>query len=127
MRIPPKFDYGLTYYLAGPMSGYKEYNYPAFEANVTALRNEGVRVESPHTIPWPAEELPDEELWQHMMRNALRMLLGCTGIILMRGWTESRGAILEYNVAVSLKMPAYFLDGKYVVPMHDPNREALIQ
>lgn len=122
MKLPKGFDYKRTYYLAGPMSGYEHFNYPAFERNQQDLLAEGVQVESPHTIPWPSEEQEGEELWQTMMRKALRLLLDCEGIILLRGWTESKGALVEYNIATSLKMPVYFLDGKYVVAMHDNER-----
>lgn len=118
MKLPSKFEFDRTYYLAGPMSGYAEHNYPAFDRAQTELRGTGVAVESPHTIPWPTESAEGEELWKAMMREALRMLLSCQGIILLGGWTESKGAMLEYSVAAGLKMPVYFLDGKYVIPMH---------
>lgn len=125
MRIPNEFDYSPVYYLAGPMSGYEEYNYPAFERTYQALLADGIKVESPHKIPWPEQTLDGDELWQTMMRKAITMLLGCTGIILMRGWIDSRGALTEYNIAVALNMPVYFLDGKFLVAMHDPDRKAV--
>lgn len=125
MRLPKTFDFGRTYYLAGPMTNYPEFNYPAFAYNMSELQADGVDVQSPHTITWPSEHIEGEELWQAMMRLALAMLLSCNGIILMRGWTDSRGALVEYNIAVALKMPVYFLDGKYLVAMHDPDKEPI--
>ena len=122
MKLPKGFDFERTYYLAGPMTGYEEFNYPAFERSQRELRGDGVNVESPHSIPWPEIPHDGEELWQTMMRQALRLLLACEGIILLRGWTESKGALVEYNIATALKMPVYFLDGKYVVAMHDNER-----
>lgn len=119
MKIPAVLDTDLTYYLAGPMSGYPEYNYPAFARAKAELEEAGVKVCSPHEIPWPEEELEGEELWQYMMRLAMRQLLDCRGIILMAGWVKSKGAVAEANVATALAMPAYFLDGKYLVPMHE--------
>jgi hypothetical protein len=122
MKLPKGFDFQREYYLAGPMTGYEHFNYPAFERNMHELEGEAVTIKSPHTIPWPEEPQEGEELWQTMMRKALAMLLTCNGIILMRGWTESKGALVEYNIATALRMPVYFLDGKYVVPMHDHER-----
>lgn len=38
------------------------------------------------------------------MRADLRMLLGCDGIYLLRGWMSSRGARLEHDVAAACGM-----------------------
>lgn len=123
MRITDRqFDYNKTYYLAGPMTGYEDFNYAAFGVKQAILQELGVLVKSPHTIPWPAHQPEGEELWQAMMRKALAMLLDCQGIILMQGWIRSKGALVEYNIAAALQMPAYLIDGKYLVPMHDPTR-----
>lgn len=121
-------DPSICYYLAGPMSGYPEYNYPLFESTQRELQSHGLTIESPHTNPWPEREagrraedrgFDGEELWQFMMRAALRQLLRCQGIILLKGWTESRGALVESNIAGALRMPMYFLDGEYLVSMND--------
>lgn len=123
IRISDKnFDFSRTYYLAGPMTNYPDFNYAAFGAMKLDLEEAAIKVKSPHTIPWPDHAPEGEELWQVMMRQALGMLLTCQGIILMRGWVQSKGALVEYNIAAQLKMPAYFMDGKYLIPMHDPSR-----
>lgn len=119
MKIPRGFDFGRTYYIAGPMSGYPEFNYPAFGNAKAELEAEAIKVVSPHTIPWPDQPIEGEELWQVMMREALQLLLGCNGMILLKGWAGSKGALLEHQIAASLKMPLYFLDNKYLVSMHD--------
>lgn len=123
MRLPKNFDKGITYYLAGPMSGYPDFNFPAFEAAQDELVQHGVRVDSPHTLDGQDSGLRGEELWKTMMRQALQMLLECDGIILLKGWTESRGALIEYNIAAGLKLPVYFLDGKYVIAMHNDSED----
>lgn len=119
MRLPKNFDADVTYYLAGPMSGYPDFNFPAFESAQSALAECGVSVESPHTLDGQESGLTGDALWKSMMRSALEMLLKCDGIILLKGWTDSRGALVEYNIAAALKMPVYFIDGKYVVAMHN--------
>lgn len=116
------FDFTKKYYLAGPMTGYPDFNYAAFGTVQTELQESGIYTRSPHTLEWPTVSTDGEELWQVMMRKAIAMLLECDGIILMRGWIQSKGALVEYNVAASLKMPAYFMDGKYLIPLHDPSR-----
>lgn len=90
-----------TYYLAGPMSGYPEFNYPAFTAAAESLREQGLTVISPH-------ELHDGDTSQHWtcyLRRDLRALLDCDEIVLLPGWEKSRGACLEVAVAEALMMP----------------------
>ena len=117
--VDGKFDYERTYYIAGPMTGYENYNYPAFDAALELCASAGIKAVSPHHAPWPANvaDFSEEELWGAMIRTTMRMLLDCNGIIFLNGWTESRGALLEANVAAQLKFPAYFLDGRFLVSM----------
>lgn len=122
MKFPRSFNKGLTYYIAGPMSGYDDFNYPAFEKMMLELQRDEVSVCSPHTIPWPEPRLEGDALWKHMMRHALHMLLECEGIILLPGWVDSKGAMLEHQIAAQLKLPSYFADGKYIVEMRDTSR-----
>ncbi len=109
MIIPDDFDKSIPYYLAGPMTGYPNYNYDAFERVSDRLLRYEVSVYSPHTNPWPEPPLEGEALWRYMMKSALQLLLECDGIILLTGWERSTGASFEYRVAKKLKMPAYSL------------------
>ncbi|QOC56010.1 nucleoside deoxyribosyltransferase [Gordonia phage Clown] len=59
------------HYLAGPMTGYPEFNYPAFTAAAENLRAQGLTVVSPH-------ELHDGDTgrsWEFYVRAGLRALL----------------------------------------------------
>lgn len=92
-----------TLYVAGPMSGLPEFNYPAFHAAEDALRGAGYRVLSPAiTIDPPAPE--DARPWDWYMRRALRSLTYADGIALLPGWQDSRGAALEVHVGTALGM-----------------------
>jgi hypothetical protein len=84
-------------YIAGPMSGLPEYNYPAFNAEASKLREKGFHVENPAEGP----ELPS---WAAYMRRALRQMLTCEAICLLPGWTESKGATVEWLLACVLGM-----------------------
>ena len=79
-------------YLAGPMTGYQDFNYPAFNAEAARLRALGFEVENP-------AETPDQPSWEAYMRIALRQMLTCDTVALLPGWINSRGANLERNVA----------------------------
>jgi hypothetical protein len=87
-------------YLAGPMSGLPDYNYPAFMAGARALRSAGFMVVN------PAENgLPQSAPWAAHMRRDLHAMLDCQGLALLPGYEKSRGASLEVYVANELQMP----------------------
>jgi len=81
-------------YLAGPMTGLPNYNYPAFHAAAKVLRDLGHQVLNPAENPAPACGT-----WQGYMRMALAQLVQCDCIVLLPGWAESRGARIERKLA----------------------------
>lgn len=87
----------LRLYIAGPMTGYDEYNYPAFDAAEEDLRAAGY-------LPFnPAKSGGSSDLtWPDNMRLALRMMLGCEAVALLPEWERSRGASIEMRLAVDL-------------------------
>lgn len=86
-------------YIAGPMTGLPDLNYPAFHAEAARLRAIGFRVEN------PAENQQQCD-WQSYMRVAIAQLVKCDAIALLPGWQSSRGALIENGLAVSLGIPA---------------------
>lgn len=92
------------YYVAGPMTGLPELNFPAFHAAAAKLRAIG------HEVVNPAEVNPDPGMkWEDAMRADLPQLCRCDAIAMLPGWQLSRGARLEFDIAVALSMPVHFL------------------
>lgn len=90
----------MTAYLAGPMSGLPDFNYPTFTTVAAELRTAGVDVVNP-------AELFDGDTGRdraHYIREGIRALLGCDHIILLPGWRDSPGALTELAVAHELGM-----------------------
>lgn len=94
-----------TLYVAGPMSGYPGYNYPAFDEAARRLRLAGFSVLNPAEID--ADDYPraGEPPWDWYMRKALDMVLDADAIAVLPGWECSRGARLEVDVAHALQVP----------------------
>jgi len=90
----------MTVYIAGPMSGLPDFNYPAFNAKAAELRDQGYEVRNPAESDGGSSGKP----WEFYMRHALLMLLECDEIHFLPGWSESRGASVENFVARVLKM-----------------------
>lgn len=84
-------------YIAGPMSGLPDFNYPAFHTEAARLRALGFHVESP-------AENPKQESWEAYMKQSIRQMLTCDAVFLMTGWEASRGAGIEYRLAVTVGM-----------------------
>jgi len=91
-------------YLSGPMTGYDEFNYPAFHAFAEALRNRGHEVISPAEQDAASGIEPGMAEWHEFVRWDLKVMLDCEAIVLMDGWHKSRGARLEHHVADALEM-----------------------
>ena len=92
-----------TLYIAGPMSGLPEFNYPAFNAAADELRAVGYDVLNPVDAE-KHNTTGQPQAWDWYMRHALRMVLDADGLALLPGWRNSRGARLEVRVADSLLM-----------------------
>ncbi len=82
-------------YLAGPMRGYAEYNFPAFWEAESALAARGYKVISPARMDI---EKPTEDT-NLIIRRDLNAVLKCEYIALMLGWQRSVGASAEAHVA----------------------------
>lgn len=91
-------------YIAGPMTGYPELNYPAFFAAAEKLRAMGFEVVS------PAELNPITESYLPAMKTDIRALIDCDHILLLRGWHASKGATLERHIAQVLGIQEIALD-----------------
>lgn len=90
-------------YLAGPMTGLPEYNYPAFNAEAARLRAMGYHVENP-------AENPEQSSWEDYLRQAIRQMLTCDMVALLPGWEGSRGAGFERSVALQVGMALVMAD-----------------
>ncbi len=90
----------MTAYIAGPMTGIPEFNYPAFNAAAAQIRSYGVEVHNPAENDGGSAGKP----WDFYMRLALRQLIECDEIVLLPGWRASKGARLEWTVANALGM-----------------------
>ena len=89
----------MRIYIAGPMSGHKDLNFPAFHAAADRLRANG------HDVVSPAELNPDPGMeWHQAMRVDIAALVTCEAIHLLHGWQKSRDATLEQHIAERLGM-----------------------
>ena len=96
-------DVSQRLYLAGPMSGIPQHNYPLFNRVAKMLREQG------HEVFNPAENQDDgaRRSRAYYMRLDIPALLACDALVALPDWEGSRGANLEMWIAIDLEMPVY--------------------
>lgn len=84
-------------YIAGPMTGYSDYNKPAFFGASLSLMDMGYVVLNPATLPEGLEQ-------SEYMDICLAMVRAADAIYLLEGYENSKGALAELAYAEKLEM-----------------------
>jgi hypothetical protein len=100
---------GLIIYIAGPVTGLPDFNYPAFHRAADALLDQGYVVLNPVDTE-QHNDTGKPQRWDWYMRHALRMVLEAQALALLPRWEQSKGATLEVQVATALDLPIKPLD-----------------
>lgn len=85
----------MRIFLCGPMTGYENFNYPAFNAEAARLRA------LHYTVLNPAENGVCAT-WRDYMCKSIAQLIVCDTIAFLPGWSASRGARIEHALATDL-------------------------
>lgn len=93
-------------YIAGPMTGLPDLNFPAFNAAADALRTQGWHVENP-----AAHGVIDGAQWEDYLAYDITRLGTCGAIYLLPGWEKSKGATLEAHIAKMLGLQVLLAPG----------------
>lgn len=107
-------------YLAGPMTGVVDHNFPAFHAAAGRLRDAGYEVVNPAENFGGQTHLPRSSY----MRTDLAMLLQCDAVVMLSGWEKSQGAKLEYLLAQELGLPV--LDADTLRPLRSTPAQVVV-
>lgn len=100
-----KHDGPLRVYIAGPMTGLPALNFPSFKRNADRLRMAGFRVSSPHEL-----HIPQDMPWADCMCHAIKMMMDCEIIFMLNGWSSSKGANIEFELAKQLGFGVIYED-----------------
>ena len=106
----------MKIYISGPITGYTNGNRTAFEMAEKSIRQEGNESVNPHDVCAELVASPEwltmteNEQWNACMKLNIPALLQCDEICMLPAWTDSRGAMLEHEIAwrVGIK-PTHFL------------------
>lgn len=118
---------GARCYLAGPMRGYPEFNFPAFFAAAKNLREAGYKVWNPaendvHQDGFdPAKDAAQP--MRHYMKRDLPAVLDADFVAVLHGWEKSQGAMCEVTVARACGIPV--LKATTLEPVEESVRSAV--
>jgi hypothetical protein len=117
----------MRIYLAGPMRGLKEFNFPEFHTYASKLRSEGHEVFSPaerdterlgvdmseHNLTGDEEEasrVHGFNLREALAEDMMYICRKAEAVALLPGWENSRGARAEKAAAEALGLRLIFLE-----------------
>lgn len=125
----------VTYYLAGPMSGIPQFNFPKFDRIANELRSAGYTIKSPAEMDdeetrtaalaspdgAAGSASPHGQTWGDFLARDIKLVADeVQGVIAMDGWEKSRGARLEVFVARLCGKSLYVYEGDgRIRPMGD--------
>lgn len=92
-----------TVYILGPMTGYPDFNRPAFKAMTDQLRARGFEVISPDELDDTAPAKGEQ--WADYLARDLQFVAKAHMGVALAGWRESRGATLEATILNTLGRP----------------------
>lgn len=117
----------MRLYIAGPMTGIPQFNFPAFDAMAARLRSANYTPVSPAELDSPSDRAaalasPDgsmlsygkgsKKTWGDFLARDVKLITdgGIEGVVVLKGWQASRGARLETFVANGIHgLPVYTL------------------
>lgn len=92
-------------YIAGPMTGLPDYNFPAFHAAAAAWRAKGWDVLN------PAEAFDGDQTkeYKDYVAHDMTLLRSCHAIAMLPGWDgpNARGSVWERAIALLFGLPVY--------------------
>lgn len=115
----------MKVYIAGPMSGHEDWNFPAFfeaeeqlkeigHETLNPAANDGASLET--AIQNAISARDNGATWASYMRRDLHSLVLSDSLCLLPGWQRSKGASLEVQVAQALGIPLYILRDRKLEP-----------
>lgn len=115
----------MKIYIAGPMSGHEDWNFPAFFEAEEKLKELGYETLNPATNDGASLEVAIQNAisardsgatWSSYMRRDLSNLCLSDAVCVLPNWKSSKGASLEVQVAQALGIPIYILKDGVLTP-----------
>ena len=108
----------MKIYLAGPMTGIEDFNFPAFDRAAEILSAAGYEVFNPAQMDRdvgfdPQSATVSNEFLRDALRRDLSAICECDAIAMLPGWEQSGGARVEWMLSCHIGLKVIYLpDGE---------------
>lgn len=93
----------MKVYLSGKITG------TDLEVTREKFKNKEIElIKKEHEVVNPFDLEPDGAEWSDYMKTDIRAMLNCDAVFFFRDFISSRGAMVEFNLAVTLNIIVYF-------------------
>lgn len=97
----------MRLYIAGPMTGIRDWNFPAFDSAAEYLRGCGYSVINPADLDrttgfHESQRAVTGDFMRRAMQRDLSAICECDGVAVLENWQASLGAGIEVALAVRL-------------------------
>lgn len=104
----------MKIYIAGPMTGLPDFNFPAFDEAASLLEEQGHIVLNPAQMDRdvgfdPSSASVSKEFLRDALRRDLSAICEADGIAMLAGWERSGGARIEWMLACHLGLEVMYL------------------
>ena len=97
-------------FISGPMTGLPDFNFPRFNLVAKQLEDAGIDCVNPVDVCKKYKKetvLSNPAKFQEMINEQQRLERECDAILLLDGWSKSKGVRLELKTALELGMKIY--------------------
>ena len=98
----------MKIYISGPITGMDNKNWEAFYSMEDSLKSIGYEVVNPLVVSSKLESMIIYPSWIQYMIVDIRALLDCDAIYHLKGWEESKGAMIEARIAMRIGLKLFF-------------------
>lgn len=111
----------MKIYIAGPMQGYPDFNFPAFDRVASALKQQGHVVFNPadkdrekhgsafgQGTDGQLDQVPEFNLRKALEDDLCWICRHADVVFMLKGWERSFGARTEHALAVALKLEIWY-------------------
>lgn len=136
-------DTSKLYYIAGPMTGYPQFNFPRFKEINDLFTAHGLRTLNPADMDIRGvkeaamaspDGQPDEngmlggQTWGDLLARDIKIVADVVdGVIAIDKWMASRGARLEIVVAIQCQKPLFWYRDGHLSPLQPSEALDLIR
>lgn len=124
LRDLTKENKNCSIYIAGPMTGLPDHNYPKFHSMERLLRKIGYS-----NILNPADIAGGETYYHYSyyIRESLKLIARADAVVFLNGWENSKGANLEYHAASLMGLKCWNENLDLMEPKKDENAQSICE